>query len=142
MFARHQIRILARIKRTFRGGQEVFQVTSDLVRGLQIGIVVPQRIRFRVNPQVFGLHLHDFLKVGMLPIAIGRILVYAAPRWIHKVELRSKRLPRHPLKLFVTPQGLGHAILDDVPIEPFLHRAPTLIVVIVSVDQHPAQFVA
>ena len=88
------------------------------------------------------MHLHDFLKVGMLPIAIGRILVHATPCGIHEVELRSKRLARHALKLFVTPQGLSHTILDDVPVEPFLHRTPTPIAMVVSLNQHPAQFVA
>jgi len=56
--------------------------------------------------------------------------------------LRSKRLTRHALKLFIPPQGLSHAILDDVPIEPFLDRTPAPITMIVSIDQHLAQFVA
>src|SRR5260370_22558276 len=96
----------------------------------------------RTNGKNLGRYLPDFLKVGMTPIAMGRILVYATPRQIHEVELRSKRLTPHALNLFVTPQGLSHTILDDVPIEPFLHRAPTLIVMIVSIDQNLAQVFA
>jgi hypothetical protein len=61
----------------------------------------------------------------MLPIAIGRILVDAAPHWIHEIELGSERLARHALKIFVTAQRHGHATLDDVPVGPFLRRAPT-----------------
>ena len=86
----HKVRILARIKGTLRAGEKFLHVATDLSRVLEVLRIAPTCIGDGINPKVLGLKLQELLVVRMLPVAICRVLVDAAPDWIEEVALRAK----------------------------------------------------
>src|ERR1700720_4378369 len=139
MLAIDQICVLTRIKCTLRRGQKILEILSDPVCRLQIGIVMPNRVSESINSQILRLHLHDFFKVRMLPVSVGRILIDTAPTWIEQIELGSERFSRHTVKSLVATFCLIQAKLDGIPVEKFLCRTPTAICVVITVDQGLAE---
>ena len=84
-----------------------------------------------VDANVGGLELHDFLKVGLFPVASGRILVDAAPRWVNQIELCIQRLATHALGFGVAFTRLRQRQFDAVPVEVLLGESPTAILAVV-----------
>ncbi len=78
LHALHQIRILAGIEPAIGRAQERIQIIRNRNNGLTITRVAELDIRPAVHPQIIGLHRHDFFKMRMLPIVVGRILIRAA----------------------------------------------------------------
>src|SRR5689334_4214410 len=140
MFAADQVCILAGIKRTIRTDEEVAQITANFCRCLEVIRVLPKRISLGINAQIPGLELHDFFKVRMLPVAIGRVLINATPDRIDELTLRIEGLARHRFELALPRDRLFEAKLDDVPIEKLLDRAPAPVLVVVIVAQDLLQF--
>ena len=73
----------------------------------------------------------------MLPVAVRRVLVNAAPYGIHEVALRAESLPRHAFETSSFPsRGVdGHAIFDDIPVQKFVDGSPSEILRIVGVEK-------
>ena len=134
MHAIDQIGILTGIERAVRRQQERLQITMNVERGLEICRILELLIRKRIDTQILGLHLHDLFEMRMLPIAVSRILIDAAPRRIDQIELRIQRLSRHLFGLRVTFARQRDGELSSVPIEIFLIGAPASVFRIVAGD--------
>src|SRR5580704_9080306 len=100
---------------------------------------MPNRVSECIDSQILRLHLHDFFKVRMLPVSVGRILIDTAPTRIEQIELGSERFSRHTVKSLVATFCLVQAKLDGIPVEKFLRRTPTAICVVITVDQYLAE---
>src|ERR1700722_2210516 len=96
---------------------------------------MPNRVSESIDSQILRLHLHDFFKMRMLPVAVGRILIDTAPLWVEQIELGSERFSRHTVKSLVATFRLVQAKLDGIPIKKFLCLTPTAICVVITVDQ-------
>src|SRR3984957_7060307 len=100
---------------------------------------MPNRVSESIDSQILRLHLHDFFKMRMLPVPVGRILIDTAPLWVEQTELGSERFSRHTVKSLVATFCLVQAKLNGVPVEKFLCRTPTAICVVITVDQGLAE---
>ena len=135
LLSRLQIRILARIKRPLRRGEKPLQEAPDFFRLREPFWLVPRRCRQREDSHVLRLERHDLLVVRMIPIAIHRVLVHAAPDRIDQLQPRRERLPRHLSRQQVPRRSLGHAILERIPVEEFLNPAPSPELAVIGVDE-------
>src|SRR5580692_1802718 len=88
--------------------------------GGEIGGVVPFDGGSCVGAEIVGLVGHDFFEVGMGPIAVGGVLVDAAPGGVDELEVGGEGLAGH----FVEGGFLRQAVFDYVGVEEFVAGAP------------------
>src|SRR5262249_21243182 len=71
VLACNQVGVLACIERTFRRGEERFDVPANLLSRMQINWIMPEAIGEGIHAQILRLHLHDLFEVGRVPVASG-----------------------------------------------------------------------
>src|SRR6516162_1615821 len=142
MLTGNQVCILAGVECAVWRSEKFFEKIADPQSRREPSLVVPESISLCVNAQVVRLPLHDFLKMRMLPITVGRVLVNTTPSRIHKLELRGERFASHAFRTLVSALRFAHRVLDDVRIEEFLNCAPATILWVVTFNQNSTQFVS
>ncbi len=117
--------VLAGVEGALWRGEKRFEEVANFLRGVQIFRILKLGVGQRVDAQIFGLHLHDFFEVRGVPVAVGGVLVDAAPGGIEQVQLLIERLASHVFGLFVlVAAGENHGVFDGIPIQKFLVGAP------------------
>src|SRR6516225_7438413 len=75
MLTGNKVCILAGVECAIWRSEKFLEKTANPQSCREAGLVVPESISLCVNAQVVRLALHDFLKMRMLPITVGRVLV-------------------------------------------------------------------
>src|SRR6185295_12191083 len=88
-----EVGVLADVERALRTLEESIDVAADRSDGRSVCVPMPRGPGQRIRAQVFGLDGAELFEVDVLPVAVGRVLVDAAPDRIDEGARGVQRVP-------------------------------------------------